>query len=545
MANIISLLVPAAVTLLVVVGFGITFASFYKRASKEKTFVRTGLGGEKVIMDGGALVFPIVHEIIPVNMNTLRLVVDRRQDSSLITKDRMRVDVTAEFYVRVGKNKEAIAAAATTLGTKTLRTEELKALIEGKFVDALRSVAASMDMKELHEQRKEFVQAVQEAVQSDLEKNGLELESVSLTGLDQTAREYFNENNAFDAEGLTKLTEQIEERKKMRNEIEQRNRVAIETEKVEADKKTAIIRKEGELTQIDQEKELNEYRARTEAEVEKTRTEQNQIAKQAEIESDQRIQEANIKKERELELARQDKSITLYNKSKDEAAAKADAQKALAEAVRAEEQVQTSRLTEIAEREKTISILKATETAEKEAVSIRVNAEAEKAAANDQAEAIKIISVAEAEKEERLAQARKISKLADAEGLAAMNAAENSLSSEAMRLRERLTLIRELPKIVEYSVKPLEKIESIKIIDTGSLTASVSGGEGAANGVEGIFGGALKYRAQAPLLDHLIGELGLNGGLTELVKKGGGALESLAGEKASAPIPTAPDTPQG
>ena len=63
--------------------------------------MRTGLGGQKVVLDGGAFVLPIVHDVIPVNMNTLRLEVARGRDKALITKDRMRVDVIAEFYVRV------------------------------------------------------------------------------------------------------------------------------------------------------------------------------------------------------------------------------------------------------------------------------------------------------------------------------------------------------------------------------------------------------------------------------------------------------------
>ena len=65
----------------------------YLRSSKERAFVRTGLGGQKVVLNGGALVLPIVHEVVPVNMNTLRLEVSRGRDKALITKDRMRVDV--------------------------------------------------------------------------------------------------------------------------------------------------------------------------------------------------------------------------------------------------------------------------------------------------------------------------------------------------------------------------------------------------------------------------------------------------------------------
>src|SRR5574343_71455 len=63
--------------------------------------------------------------------------------------------------------------------TSLFKNQELKNLVEGKFVDALRSVAAEMDMEELHEKRVDFVQKVQQAVTEDLTKNGLELETVS------------------------------------------------------------------------------------------------------------------------------------------------------------------------------------------------------------------------------------------------------------------------------------------------------------------------------------------------------------------------------
>lgn len=200
--------------ILVLLVLGLVLARLYKRASKEIGFVRTGFGGERVVINGGALVLPVFHETMPVNMNTVRLAVERKNADALITLDRLRIDVKAEFYVRVKPDAQSIATAAQTLGLRTMHPDALKELVEGKFVDALRSVAAGMTMAQLHEQRSEFVQKVQQVSSADLAMNGLELESVSLTGLDQTSIEHFNANNAFDAEGLTKLTEQIELRKK-------------------------------------------------------------------------------------------------------------------------------------------------------------------------------------------------------------------------------------------------------------------------------------------------------------------------------------------
>ena len=103
---ILALVVVAIVVAIVV----LLFHWLYLRSSKERAFVRTGMGGQKVVMNGGAFVLPIVHDVIPVNMNTLRLEVSRGRDKALITRDRMRVDVISEFYVRVQAMAEAIAS---------------------------------------------------------------------------------------------------------------------------------------------------------------------------------------------------------------------------------------------------------------------------------------------------------------------------------------------------------------------------------------------------------------------------------------------------
>jgi uncharacterized membrane protein YqiK len=108
-------LIFAGAIFLGLLAIGMVFARLYKRSSKEMSFVRTGFGGQRVIMNGGALVFPVLHEIVPVNMNTLRLEVHRANEQALITKDRMRVDAQVEFYVRVQPTEESIAFAAQTL----------------------------------------------------------------------------------------------------------------------------------------------------------------------------------------------------------------------------------------------------------------------------------------------------------------------------------------------------------------------------------------------------------------------------------------------
>src|SRR3546814_11877043 len=87
------------------------------------------------------------------------------------------------------------------------------------FVGALRSVAAEMTLDEMHEKRGGYVSAVEARAADALARNGLELESVAITDLDQTDLAFFNPANRFDAAGLTQLIEAIETRRKARNDI--------------------------------------------------------------------------------------------------------------------------------------------------------------------------------------------------------------------------------------------------------------------------------------------------------------------------------------
>jgi len=175
MPEVTWLVVQIVAVVLIVVGFGVTFSRLYRRASPEIAFVRTGMGGAKAVLAGGAMVLPVVHQQTHVGLQTLRLFVQRREADALITKDSMRVDVGAEFYVRVRPDRESVITAARTLADRTMNPDDLKELVEGKFVDALRSVAATMELEALHEKRADFVQQVQNTVAQDLLQNGLEL----------------------------------------------------------------------------------------------------------------------------------------------------------------------------------------------------------------------------------------------------------------------------------------------------------------------------------------------------------------------------------
>lgn len=646
-ADIIAIIILIALAIAIVVYL---LHWLYRRSSKEVSFVRTGLGGEKVVISGGAFVLPIIHNVTTVGMRTLRIEVGRSGEKSLITKNRMRVELVAEFFVRVSPTRESVATAARSLGKRTLEPDGLRELVQGRFVDALGIVAAQMSMDEMQEKRGDYVKAVKSLVEESLSQTGLELEAVSLTGLDQADLKVFNPSNAFDAEGLTQLTQQIESRKKKRNDIEQDTAVQIRNKNLETEKLALDIDKDSEFSRLAQEREIAKQRAReqtemaieraeqeraaeealirAEEEVEKTRISQkqaieverelrehkltleieerrkarNQVEKDTEIEIQQKNLEAEVKsldiakeneyarlqqqeeisvrrakqkadvvkeeaerfreaeqaqikaqedvkkaqiaqqrnletarieseektrsreleKKTQLEIEGKESNLAVIEKSKLVLIANAEEEMARAKAVEAEEKVVSARDVEVAERKKSVELISAAQQAEREAIQLTILAGAEKQASQDREQAEKHASLAS-----------KLRYEVEAAGKQLLNEAENMRSDASRRSALRMQLAANLDSIIRESVKPMQNIDAIKILEVNGMPGFSNGnpkgdggdssGGGGSSGpgtgaggpgslADNVVNSALRYRAQMPFVDNLLHEIGMSPG---------------------------------
>lgn len=276
----------------------------YRHSSKDQSFVRTGSGGERVVMGGGALVIPIIHDITVVNMNAIPIEIRRHGEQSLITKNKMRIDVTTEFFVRVVASKEGVSTAARTLGARTQDAIELKEVIQGRFVDAMASVAASMTMDEIHQDRGGFVQRVTALVEKVLISNGLELETVSLTALNQSDISYFDPSNHFDAEGLTLIVRETEERRRLRNQIENDTKVQIKARDFEAEQRVIEIDRDLEFVRIDLSRDIETKKAQQAASIEAEKSNSVIAVKQARTRAEEEAERVDIAKARAINEAR-------------------------------------------------------------------------------------------------------------------------------------------------------------------------------------------------------------------------------------------------
>ncbi|WP_417207781.1 flotillin family protein [Antarctobacter sp.] len=559
MDNITPILIIVVAALAFIVLIMLVLARLYRRATREVSLVKTGAGGKKVIMDGGVIVIPLLHEVSPVNMKTLRLEVQRNGEAALITQDRMRVDVGVEFYVSVMPTEEGIARAAQTLGDRTFYVDQLREMIEGKLIDSLRSVAAKMSMDQLHENRADFVQEVQNTVSEDLTKNGLSLESVSLTALDQTPFEALDENNAFNAVGMRRLAEVITKSRKERANIEAEADVAVRRAEMEASRQKIAIEQDEEQARIEQIQRIQTMRMAQEAEIaartedSKRETERSRIAREesvrsAEIERERKIREAEIAKERQLEVAEQDRQIIIAQKSEEESRARASADLARAEATKAMEAVITAKEVAEAERLKQIALIEAAREAERLATGIRLSAQAEKDAASDRASARREEAQADADAITIRAEAKKMDLLAEAEGRRAIADAENVLSAGLIAMKVDLARIEALPKILAEAVKPAEKIDSIRIHHLSGLNGAQGGANGGAGDkppVNQALDSILGMAVQLPALKKLGEELGMtmDGTIDGLMSSAPAAATDDPAPTEDAPNPDTPETP--
>ena len=521
-------------------------SNLYQRSTPELAFVRTGLGGERVAISGGALVVPVVHEVTRVNMNLMRISLSHHDRDALITQDRLRVNVDADFYVRVKHDKAAVAAAARTLGSKTTSADGMRVLLEARFNDALRTAAARKPMEALHEDRGGYSTEVRALASNGIEASGLEIDSVSISKLDQASREFFNPNNAFDAAGLTKLTAEIEDRRRRRNEIERDSQVAIQRKNLAAEQQMLELQREEEYARLTQEREIAIRRAQQQSQItvetaEMKRTSQvaevvaNEMVEKARLASDRTIREERVRLEQQikeieidrsksielaeterrkaLEIAQQATEIEIAEHSKRRNAALAEAETSRAHAVKAEESVISVRELERAEREKALALVGAARDVEVKGLAIVQQAQADLEAAARRAQIVR--TTAEAESSAEMLRARTADQRheIEARGRKAMNEAENLLSPEAMQMRARLAAIDRVEGVVRESAKPLEHISEIKIVHVDGLSglpAGVSGavGESGASISDQVMTSALKYKVQAPLVDALLESAG-------------------------------------
>lgn len=501
-------LLLAIILIAVVVAF---LNRFYRKSSRDISLVRSGYGGQSIVLSGGCLALPFLHKIDEINMRTIRVDVIRTGKQSSITEDRMRVDIEMEFYVRVDPSMDGVATAAQSLGSKTLTSDGITNLLEGRFVAAIQSITAKQTMDTLHENRAEFVEQVAALLRDNLNANGLILDSASLTRMDQTPFGSMDENNAFNAVGMRRLAEVIATNKKKRAEIEADAEVSVRNTELDATKKKLHLTLEQQDAEMSQVLEIEKIKASSDAAGAQAREQALVASETARIDREQATQASELKKQRELrqleietqlntEMHKADSAITLAVKQAEEAQAVAQAEHSRTHIVLAKESVQTERDNAIANRSRELAMKRVEEAGQvaEANMATEVNVLLQKSKA--EAETVRIAAAAARER-----------MLAESEGDRALIDARNSQSDELMAYKLEQYRLDKLPEIVSQLVKPAEKIDSIRINQVSGFGNSNLGpaSNGGGNDSGGAPGSGLGGGDRPPVNQVMDGILGM------------------------------------
>ncbi|MDP2119014.1 MAG: flotillin domain-containing protein [Hoeflea sp.] len=485
---------------------------YYAKATLETALVRTGLGGRRVIIDGGCFALPILHQIQRVSMGSVTFPAQRKGRESLLTKDQLRADIEMEFELRVQPTPEGIATAAQVLGSRIARGgDAVREVVGGALINAMQDAAARRNLAEIHLDRSGYTSEVTHSVAEHAARLGLTMVSVSLVSVDQSDLSQLNEGNAFNAQGMRRLAEMVAEQRKARVQIETETEIAIRESRLAQHQRQLALQRAEREADIAQQEHLDrmqsEARARSdqaEAQAEFTseaaRIEKAQRVKAAQVANDEALRRAEMAAVLALEETRIDNEVQLAKRRIEEASTKAAEEDARAQVLLAAERVQVQKERAIAEREEEISALR-----QRKDIALedqRVQSDVATMLARAKAEAAVARTVAESQQ---------LRMEAEAAGRNALNQAENTLSDAVIRMRLEERKLDRMPEIMTQMMKPVEKIGSIRINQISGLGGG-TGGTGA--GVDSAFGAAmdqiLGMAVRLPAMKQMGEEIGLD-----------------------------------
>ncbi len=511
------LLILATVVAVAYFGWWVFARLYFVRATTDKAFVRTGGGRPKVVIGGGAFVLPWWHNITWVSLSSTKLRVVKANREALITRDKFRVDVGADFYVRVPAQEESVLNAAQSLGSKTTDPDALRELLEDELTFALRAVAARRTLMELHEDRQGFAKEVAEQVRDSLAAKGLVLESVSIFALDQTDAEQYDPTNVFDAAGLEQIAALTSKARVLKNEHERAAEIAIKQKDVETHKTLLALEQERAFAEHAQRRAIETHQVQQRAETERFRFAQEELVRLAEIEKQRRIREAEIEMERQIKERQLREQINLIEIEREAELAQIEREKVVRIAEQERERAINAarRLTSVELSEHEMMVF------QKQAARLRAEAEvkraeqevqtaAEMAAAERERQVALVKALTEwevaqrkAEAIERLAQATRFEGEAKADAHRKMVEAQSAIADKLVWKEVLLKLIEHAPAIAKELMAPAEKIESIRILDVQGLGAVGNGGASGGT-IERVLSAILSSGALLPVLKELL-----------------------------------------
>jgi uncharacterized membrane protein YqiK len=477
------------------------FSRFYIKVGPDEAIVKTGMGGLKVVIDGGASVFPVIHRYEKMDLTLKSFEISREGSEGLICKDNIRADIKTAFFIRVDKSIDEIKEVAQSIGCKRAsQVETLRELFDAKFSEALKTVGKQFEFVELYDKRDKFKNEILKVIGTDL--NGYRLDDCAIDYLEQTRLELLNPNNILDAEGIKKITELTSQEKIKENHFTREREKTLKKQDVEAAEAILELERQRIEATEKQKREVAEIQAREQASAAKVREEQRLESERAKIATDEELGIATENKNRqvlvaqrskertdavEIERITRDKNLEIIERERVVGLAEVEKEKSLElerrniqEVIRERVMVERAVVEEqqkikdteafaTAERSKKVEVTAAEAAAEQSLVKEIKAAEAAKKAAESIAAKVRIEADAERDRAEREAQGLKLMAEARTVDHAAEGLADAKvLQAKAAAIQEQgLAEARVMKeKYIAEAQGINDKAEAMKVLDT-------------------------------------------------------------------------------
>ena len=234
--------VPIVVVALIVVGVAVIAfaASRYKMAKPNEALIiagsRRATGGIRVVVGGGAIVYPLVNVAKRISLEIQSIPVGL---SGAVTTQGVPVAVEGIVNVKIADDEDAIRQAAQRFLDSQARVPDIvRNVMEG----SLRTIIGQLTVEELIRDRELFASRVQDVANADLQGTGLAIDVFTIQSISDS--EQYIENLGRRAAALVKRDAEIAEadaQREAREKQEVARQSVLEAEKATSLKEQSVL----------------------------------------------------------------------------------------------------------------------------------------------------------------------------------------------------------------------------------------------------------------------------------------------------------------
>ncbi len=487
MNDILSSIIPIVVVVIVIViaiAIIVLLAkAMYRIADVDKALIITGGKKPHIIISGGAFVIPIIRK---ADFFDLCILTVRADKDEIMTKTAVPVLVDWTAQIRPDRHDEAKLETAI-ISFKERGKQGIIEDVKLTLMGAVRDVVASMTPEQVLADKEAFKKLIQESVDDELEKMGLEL--VSLNIQDITDNNGYFDNIAYLDKAEKQKAADIKEAETDRITREKQAEESLAAEKAEA-----VASQEADIARMVAEQAINEKRKETDLMIAANKVETDTAQANADVAMELQaiIRAREVEENRgAIEITKQEQANLAAQKKREVMITEAESQKetqrinaeatANVKSIEAENEIAvTERLADAKRKEaqgaadvqKTEAEARVT-VAQKDADAVKHKAEAE--ATKVRAEGTATADVVKAQQEAEAA-GKKAQLIAEAEGIKAKGLAEAE-SIKAQKLAEAegeraLAEARAANEKVNFEIEKL-KITTEAEIKVATATAEI------------------------------------------------------------------------